>query len=173
MRRLIVPLVGLLFILPALACGSTAPTARVSQGASAPPSGAVPTATIPASIGKVGDTATLQNYSVTLHAKADPATGAFPAASGKRYIAYDVTITALADQVAYNGLYGKLKLADNTEVGSTIGGPDPSLKSGTLAKGESARGWLAFVVDAGAQPATLTYEIIAVGSGGRAQFDVR
>lgn len=172
MRKLVIPLVGLLFILPALACGAGSSTPRVSQGgATQPTSAAAPSVT--ASVGKVGDTVSLQNYSVSLHAKADPATGAFPAPSGKRYVAFDVTITALADQVAYNPLYGKLKLADNTEVNGTIGGPDPSLKSGTLPKGDSARGWIAFVVDANAQPVIFSYAIIAVGSGGAIQFDVR
>lgn len=173
MRRLWGLSAFLLFLLPALACGSGNPTPQVAPSG-AQPSSAPAASAAPASVGKVGETISLKTYSVALNAKQDPATGAFPAPSGKRWVAYDVTLTAIGDQVAYNPLYGKLKMADNTEVGGTVGGPSPALQSGTLAKGEAARGWLAFQIDAGAQPATLSYEILVVGnSGGKAQFDVR
>lgn len=170
MRRFVPFAVFLLFLLPALACGSTSPTPKVQPGGAALPTG---TTAPPASLGKVGDTVSLKSYSIALHAKQDPATGALPASSGQRLVAYDLTITALADNVAYNPLYGKLKMADNTEVGTSFTGPTPALQSGTLAKGEGARGWLAFAVPAGAQPTTLSYQILAFTSEGKIQFDVR
>lgn len=173
MRRLLPFAAFLLFLLPALACGSTTPTPKVQPGGGALPSTAPAASAAPANVGKVGDTVTLKSYSISLHAKQDPATATIPAPSGQRLVAFDLTITALADNVAYNPLYGKLKLADNTEVNSTLFGPDPSLKSGTLAKGESARGWLTFALPAAGQPATLSYQILSFTSEGKVQFDVR
>lgn len=164
----------LLFVLPALACGSTAkPTPQVRPGGGAQPTLAATVAAAPAGVGKVGDTVTLKDYALSLHAKQDPASAALPAPSGQRYVAYDVTITAISGEVAYNPLYGKLKMADNTEANTGFVGPTPALQSGKLAKGESARGWLAFTIPAGAQPVTLSYEILQFGSGGKVQFDVR
>lgn len=164
----------LLFILPALACGSTAkPTPKVQPGGGVAPSAAPAASAAPANVGNVGDTVSLKSYSISLHAKQDPATSTLPAPSGQRLVAFDLTITALADNVAYNPLYGKLKLADNTEVNTTLFGPDPGLKSGTLGKGESARGWLTFAVPAGVQPATLSYQILSFTGEGKVQFDVR
>lgn len=174
MRRYLPFAAFLLFVIPALACGSTTPTPKVQPGGGAVPSAAPATSAAPAAnVGKVGDTVSLKSYSISLHAKQDPATSTLPAPSGQRLVAFDMTITALADNVAYNPLYGKLKLADNTEVNTTLFGPDPSLKSGTLAKGESARGWLTFAVPAGVQPATLSYQILSFTSEGKVQFDVR
>jgi hypothetical protein len=171
MRRLVPFAVFALLLVPALACGNATPTPRVQPGGAARPS-AAPSAA-PAAVGKVGDTITLQDYAIGLHAKQDPATAAFPAPAGQRYVAYDVTIAAISPNVAYNPLYGKLKMADNTEATAGFVGPSPALQSGTLAAGESARGWLSFTIPMSAQPATLTYEIIAFGSGGKAVFDVR
>lgn len=173
-RRVVFLGVFALFVLPALACGSGNPTPVVQPGGANQPAATAPAASAaPASVGKVGDTVSLKSYSVALHGKQDPATSTIPAPSGQRLVAYDLEITALADNVAYNPLYGKLKLADNTEVSTSLFGPEPSLKSGTLAKGESARGWLTFAVPAGAQPATLSYQILTFGNEGRIQFDVR
>jgi hypothetical protein len=173
MRRYLPFAAFLLFLLPALACGSGNPTPKVSSGGGVLPTGTTAPAAPAASVGKIGDTVSLKSYSISLHAKQDPATGQFPAESGKRYVAYDVTITALADNVAYNPFYASLKLADNTEANVGFGGPDPALQSGTLAKGEAARGWLAFEIAAGAQPATLSYQILSFTGEGKIQFDVR
>jgi hypothetical protein len=173
MRRYLPFAAFLLFLLPALACGSGTPTPKVSSGGGVLPTGTTVPAAPAASVGKVGDTVSLKSYAVSLHAKQDPATATIPAPSGKRLVAFDLTITALADNVAYNPLYATLKLADNTEASTSFFGPDPSLKSGTLAKGESARGWLAFEVATGAQPATLSYQILTFGGEGKIQFDVR
>lgn len=173
MRRLLPFAALLLFAIPALACGNATPTPRVQPGGASQPTAASAPSAAPANVGKVGDTITLKDYAISLHAKQDPATASLPAPSGQRYVAYDVTITAISPNVAYNPLYGKLKMADNTEMTAGFVGPAPALQSGTLAAGDSARGWLSFTIPAGAQPATLTYEIIAFGSGGKAVFDVR
>lgn len=173
MRRFVPFAAFLLFLLPALACGSTNPTPKVSSGGGVLPTGTTAPAAPAASAGKVGDTVSLKSYSISLHAKQDPATSTIPAPSGQRLVAFDVTITALVDNVAYNPFYASLKLVDNTEANASVFGPDPSLKSGTLAKGESARGWLAFAVATNAQPATLAYQILSFTSEGKIQFDVR
>lgn len=165
-----------------VAAAASQPTATTAQAKAVPtekPAAPTPTpkpapSAAPATVGKIGDTVTVKTFSLTVHAKKDPATGAIPAGSGKRYVAYDVTITAIGNDISYNPLYAKLKMADNTEANIGFGGPDPSLQSGKLAAGESARGWLAFEIAADAQPATLSYEILVLGSsGGKPVFDVR
>lgn len=173
MRRVVFAAAFLLFVIPALACGSTTPTPKVQPGGGVLPSTAPAASVAPANFGKVGDTVSLKSYSVTLHAVALQVSGVFPPPSGRRYVAYNVTITAIGDGVAYNLLYGKLKLADNTEANATVGGQEPGLTSGTLAKGEAVRGWLSFLIDASAQPATLSYQILSFTSEGKVQFDVR
>lgn len=157
-----------------VAAAASQPTVTSASTLIAPTATKAPPSAAPVTTGKVGDTITLKNYTITLHAKQDPATGAIPAAAGKRYVAYDVTITAVGAEVAYNPLYAKLKMADNTEANIGFGGPSPALQSGKLAAGESARGWLAFEIATDAQPATLSYEILVFGSsGGKPVFDVR
>jgi len=172
MRRYAPFLVGLLFLVPALACGATTPTPKVSSGGSAPT--AVPTAV--AARAKIGDTTSLKEYSLVINAAKDNATSTnqfLKPKDGYRWYALDVTITAIAADVAYNPLYAKIKLADNTEATTAFGGVEPGLKSGKLAAGESTRGWLTFEIPTAAQPAQFQYEIVSFGSGGRVVVDLK
>lgn len=175
----------LLLILPALGCASSVATKTAVRGSSpiatsVSPTGtqsaASPAAVAPASLPKVGQTAKTQNYTLTLQAVEDPATVSSDIAPqpGMRRVAVEVTITNTSTQpVAYNPLYAKVKLADNTEANVSFLGKEPSLKSGNLGPGESARGWLTFEVPQASQLATFSYEIISFGSGGRIVFDLR
>lgn len=191
MRRYAPFLVGLLFIVPALACGAGTPTPKVSSGATSAPAAVSSTSAAPAATAapkatnttaaaaparaKIGDKTDLKNYSLIVHSMEDPTPGGqfFKPKAGFRWIALDVTITAAQNEVAYNPFYAKLKLADNTEVSTTIGGKEPDLQSGKLTAGDSVRGWLTFEIPESAQPAQFIYEIISFGSGGRVTVDLK
>lgn len=150
--------------------GASTPTASAFRPSASglPAAGTPPAVLIPL---KIGDTASLKGYSITLHAVKDPAGGAAPV-PGQRLVAYDVTLSATGGQLIYSALDSRLKLVDNTEMPSITGGQEPALAEGTLAKGSRARGWLSFAIPSGGKPAFLTYEISAPGRGGMAIFKV-
>jgi Domain of unknown function (DUF4352) len=65
------------------------------------------------------------------------------------YLALDVTYALESGTAPYNPLYWTVRDSDGHEYDFTVG-PDPRLKSGDLAAGETVRGWIAFDVPAGA-----------------------
>jgi hypothetical protein len=168
-----IPAAAFLFVLPALACGGGTPTAAVQRGGAATQPAAT-TAAQPAPA-KVGDTVTHNGVAVTLHAVEDPSPPGqtFKPAAGSRWVALDVTIKDVdTKEHPYNPLYAKLKTADNREANTTIGGKEPGMKSGTLAAGEAARGWLTFELPQDAQAASFEYAPIDF-SGTRIVFALR
>lgn len=133
----------------------------------------VPTATS-AAPARVGQTVTLAAYSLTLNRVDYPTTPKIPPPVGQRLVSFDVTITAKVAGLPYNPIYGKMKMADNTEGQPWIGAIDPGLQPGTLQNQETVRGWITFAFPSNAQPVTFVYEP-TVGSFGnlRVVFDLR
>jgi hypothetical protein len=146
--------------------GSATPTVNI--GATLPATATV----IPAR--RVGETATQRGVAVTLHEVYDPATprGVRPKV-GMRYASLDVSIrSADGGEHPYNPLYARIRTTDGREARATYGETQPEMQSGTLAPGETVRGWLTFEIPSDAQLATFVYEPIDL-SGVRITFDLR
>lgn len=123
---------------------------------------------------KVGQTATLAAYSLTLNRVDYPATPSVPPPAGQRLISFDVTILAKVAGLPYNPIYGKVKMADNTEGNPWLVGVDPALQSGSLQNQESVRGWITFAFPQNGQPVTFVYEPTVRTFGDlRVTFDLR
>lgn len=69
------------------------------------------------------------------------------------------------DTAPYNPLYFKVKDSGGFEYTGSLVGPDPSLKSGELAKGERAAGWVTFEVPAEASGLVLSYKPLVLFGG--------
>jgi hypothetical protein len=65
----------------------------------------------------------------------------------------------------YNPNYFKLKDDSGFEYAITLGAPEPSLKFGNLAKGEKARGNLAFEIKPDAKGLVVSYEPLVLLGG--------
>jgi hypothetical protein len=125
-------------------------------------------------IGGVGDVVTAAEYTVTLHEVQDPLLDEAGSEVGTRLVTLDLTVTALVDDLAYSPFCGTLLLTDSTVATARTYGPEPSLASGVLAAGESARGWLTFEVYIDAEIAFFSYAIPSADGGiGAATFSVR
>ncbi len=85
---------------------------------------------------------------------------------GNVYLVVDVLIeTTGRDSAPYNPLYFKVKDDGGIESNASLVGPDPSLKSGDLVKGDKVRGNVAFEVGASASGFVLTYEPMVIAGG--------
>lgn len=156
--------------------------ARAREGPPGGGSGAVPLA-VPAAaptvartplIGLVGDVVVADEYTVTLHQILDPLYDEAGSDVGTRLIALDLTITALVDDLAYSPFCGTITLANSTIATARTYGPEPSLGTGVLATGETARGWLTFEVYIDTGAAYFSYAIpSAEGGVGSALFSLR
>jgi hypothetical protein len=175
MRRVLAALICVLPLLAGCARPPGATPAGVPGGGVLPVPAAVPVVPTPLpTIGAVGDVVTAAEYTVTLHALQDPLADEAGSEVGTRLVALDLTVTALVDDLAYSPFCGTLLLADSTVATARTYGPEPSLTSGVLAAGESARGWLAFEVYADAEIAFFSYAIPSADGGvGTALFDLR
>jgi hypothetical protein len=88
------------------------------------------------------------------------------AAEGKTYLVVDALLENVSrDAAPYNPLYFSVKDADSFEYTATMLAPDPSLKSGELARGEKARGNVAFEIPTSAAGLVLTYEPLVILGG--------
>lgn len=85
------------------------------------------------------------NGTVTIHtvSRVQPEYGTDKNPAG--YLALDVTYTVETGTASYGPLYWKVRDASGHEYDFEMG-PEPRLKSGELATGETVRGWLAFDV---------------------------
>ncbi len=88
------------------------------------------------------------------------------AAAGNEFVVLDVLLeTTDRDEAPYNPFYFKLKDADGFEYASSFVAPDPSLKSGNLARGDKVRGNVAFEVKEGASGLVVSYEPVVILGG--------
>jgi hypothetical protein len=85
---------------------------------------------------------------------------------GNIYLVAEVVIENVdRDQAPYNPMYFKVKDSTGVEATSVMLAPEPSLKSGTLTKGDLVRGNVAFEVNAAASGFVLSYEPIVILGG--------
>lgn len=125
-------------------------------------------------IGLVGDVVVADEYTVTLHEVLDPLADEAGSEVGTRLVALDLTVTALVDDLAYSPFCGTITLSDSMVATARTYGPEPSLATGVLAAGESARGWLTFEVYIDTGVAFFSYAIpSAEGGVGTALFSLR
>jgi hypothetical protein len=86
--------------------------------------------------------------------------------SGSVYLVIEVVIeNASRDETPYNPLYFKAKDSDGFEYNTAAFAPDPGLKSGSLARGDRARGFVAFEVRDTARGLVVTYEPLVLLGG--------
>lgn len=169
MRRVFAALICVSLLLGSCAIPPTPESAPLAVPAAAP---VVPTP-VPV-IGRLGDVVTAAEYTVTLHEVLDPLEDEAGSEVGTRLITLDLTVTALIDDLAYSPFCGTLLLTDSTVAIARTYGPEPSLTSGVLAAGESARGWLTFEVYINAEVAFFSYAIPSADGGvGAATFSLR
>lgn len=154
-------------------CGSSGSTVTVVPGAaatSAPASGAtsapVAAATdVPATVAKVGDRVELNGMALTVvKAERKAQLGDFiKAKEGNEFIVTEILIENVsADKVSYNLLYFKAKDTDGFEYTTALGMDQP-LSAGDLAKGEKARGNVAFEVKKAAKGLVMEYKPLVFG----------
>jgi hypothetical protein len=174
MRRILAALICVPLLLGGCGRPADATPAGEPGGGGLPVPAAAPLMPIPMpTIGAVGDVVTAAEYTVTLHALQDPLVDEAGTEIGTRLVAVDLTVTALVDDLAYSPFCGTLLLADSSVATARTYGPEPSLSSGVLAAGESARGWLTFEVYADAEVAFFSYAIpSADGGAGTALFSL-
>lgn len=169
-----------------------APTAAVAAAPPAPPAAAAPTspptaapkptappatATTPPkpteppkpSVAKVGDRVESAGVAITV-AKVDKAAAFgqfFKPKAGNTYLATEVIVENAGrdSSTPYNPLYFKVKDSDGFEYTTALTGPEPLLKTGELAKGEKARGWIAYEVKSEAKGFSLSYQPIVIFGG--------
>jgi len=77
--------------------------------------------------------------------------GFFTPARGMRFIAVDITQEAVSAPSPYSIAYFNLRDSDGKDYGWTNGNSTPALGNGTLAPGQTARGWVVFQVPAAAK----------------------
>jgi hypothetical protein len=177
--------VFVLFMLPALACGSpigsggkkavanptaTATKASATGSAGAPPVGAsdpVPAASAapaPAAVARIGSRVVAGSVAITLHGVQDNVPeGAIPLKPGTRRYAIEITVENLAQQqTPYSALFGTVTLANDTAITSEVANePEPPLTGGLLDPGASVRGWLTFDIPTGGAPVQFAYDVLA------------
>lgn len=153
----------------AAATNTTAPAAPTDT--TAPPTNTVPAPTdtpAAASMGTVGERQEAAGIALTVN-KVSTATNIndlLKPKAGNVFLVTDVTVENISqDKVPYNPLYFKVKDADGFEYNASFLGPDPSLKSGDLAKGEKVRGNVAFEVPKAGKGFVLTFEPLVLFSG--------
>lgn len=88
------------------------------------------------------------------------------AAEGNTYLVVDALLENVShDAAPYNPMYFSVKDADSFEYNSVLLAPDPSLKSGELARADRVRGNVAFEVPIDAVGLVLTYEPLVILGG--------
>lgn len=167
--------IGLIVFLAALvlACGSTAGTSggqTIVPAATSAPADATtaPAATSAAAqIAKVGDRVEQGGTALTVvkvEKKAE-VSDFQKASAGNTYVLAEVLIeNAGQENIPYNPLYFKAKDSDGFEYAATLYTGDNGLKSGELAPGDKARGFIAMEVKEAAKGLVLAYQPITIGA---------
>jgi hypothetical protein len=186
-RRLLGITGGAFILALLLACGSgaaaptiTSPTAASASNAAVPTAASAPTAEAAATsapeptaapaatVGKVGDRVELNGTALTVTkvTKADKIGDFLKADAGNTYLIAEVVIENVGnDKAPYNPFYFKVKDSDGFEYNAGITTDKQALKSGDLAKGEKARGTVAFEVKKDAKGFVMEYKPIVIGGG--------
>ncbi len=149
--------------------GAAVATGSTQGGSAGPTQPAVADTEVPAapSIAKVGDRTELDGTALTVM-KIDRAAqlGQFQKAKeGNEFIIADVVVENTGgDKLPYNLLYFTVKDSDGFQYTPAIGADQP-FASGELAKGEKARGNVAFEVKKAAKGLVLEYKPLTLGGG--------
>ncbi len=86
--------------------------------------------------------------------------------AGNTYLVIEVLIENVShDEAPYNPLYFEAKDNDGYAYNSALLAPNPDLQSGTLARGEKARGFVAFEVKQSAVGLKVSYEPLVIMGG--------
>jgi len=150
---------------------TSAPAAQATSGSSAaqPTSApaAAPTAAQAApAVAKIGDRTELNGTALTVMkvSRAAELSRFQKAKDGNEFVIAEVVIENVdKDKAPYNPLYFKVKDSDGFEYNADFTAGDQSLKSGELAKGEKARGNIAFEVKKDAKGLVLEYRPLVIG----------
>jgi|SRR6185436_17385356 len=151
---------------------TSAPAAQATSGGSAaqPTSApaAAPTEVMVAAptVAKVGDRTELNGTALTVMkvSRAAELSKFQKAKDGNEFVIAEVVIENVdKDKAPYNPLYFKVKDSDGFEYNADFTAGDQSLKSGELAKGEKARGNIAFEVKKDAKGLVLEYRPLVIG----------
>jgi hypothetical protein len=116
----------------------------------------------------IGDRVESAGVAITVNSvKRLATTGPFSKAeAGKEFAVVDVTVENPGrDNAPYNPFYFKVKDAEGFEYNTAFASLDQALKSGELAKGEKARGLIAFQVPVGDKGLVLSYQPIVLFGG--------
>jgi hypothetical protein len=180
MLRRFVPIGAAFILLLLLACGGTstggqtvvpATSAPAGQATAAPgqptsaPAAAPTEAQVAPAVAEVGDRVELNGMALTV-VKVDHAAelgGIVKAKAGNEFIVTEVIIENVsAEKVNYNLLYFKARDGEGFEYTTALGMDQP-LSAGDLAKGEKARGNVAFEVKKDAKGLILEYKPLTFG----------
>jgi hypothetical protein len=115
-----------------------------------------------AKLGAVGDRIEAGGIALTVKQvkRLDSVNDYSKAEAGNEFLVVEVLTENVGLAAApYNPMYFKLKDDQGYEYYATSSAPEPSLKSGELAKGESARGWIAVEIPKGAKGLVLTEDL--------------
>lgn len=144
--------------------GAAATSAPAASGATSAPA-ATDVLAVPA-VAKAGDRVELNGMALTV-AKVSRATqlGQFnKAGEGKEFIVAEVVIENISqDKTPYNPLYFTVKDSEGFETNAQLVAGDQALKSGDLAKGEKARGDVAFEIKKDTKGLVMQYKPLVFG----------
>lgn len=95
-----------------------------------------------------------------------PAPEFLPTKPGNVYLAVQARVRNVdREEAPYNPVYFRVKDGSAFEYSATLSVKDPAFLFGTLARGQSAAGWVTFEVPAGARGFVLTYEPLVILGG--------
>ena len=144
------------------------PTPRPPTAAPAPPTATLHPEPKPVALAKIGQRTESGGIALTVNGvQRNSNAGQFLRAKpGRTYVIADVTIESVTrDNAPYNPLYFKVKDSEGMEYDAGLFGPDNSLKSGELTKGDKSRGSVAFDVPSDAKGLVLSYQPIVIFGG--------
>lgn len=162
-------LISLLLAGLVLACGGTQQQAQITSTAAPAANGAtaVPSEAPAATIAKVGDRVEANGVALTVVKveKKEQISDFQKAEAGKTFVVVEVLIEGVsADAAPYNPLYFSVKDSEGFEENASLLAGDGSLKSGELAKGDKARGNVAFEVKTEAAGLVMEYKPLVIGN---------
>ncbi|MEM3460019.1 MAG: DUF4352 domain-containing protein [Candidatus Micrarchaeaceae archaeon] len=121
------------------------------------------------SVGKVGQRMESAGIAITVNkvSKVKQVSEYIMPEAGKIYLVLDVLIENVSriEETPYNPLYFMLKDQENFDYDVSLFAPEPSLKAGTLRKGDKARGNVAFEVPINSKGFIVRYEPLVLFGG--------
>lgn len=147
--------------------------AQATAGSAAQPTGVPQPTEAPVSVAKVGDRVELNGMAMTVikaERKAQLAEFA-KAKEGNEFIVAEVLIENVGDdKLSYNLFFFKARDSEGFEYTTALGMEQP-LSAGDLAKGEKARGNVAFEVKKAAKDVVMEYKALGSSEGIRIALD--